>query len=107
MGGFGTWDVISRWPYRFAGAIAICGGADHELLIAQAAQYQLPPVWAFHGDLDVQVMPARSSKAIESLHEAGVPPEKAKLTIYPGVGHDAWTPTFGNPAAAAWLFSCQ
>ncbi len=28
MGGFGTWDAISRWPDHFAAALPICGGGD-------------------------------------------------------------------------------
>jgi predicted peptidase len=28
MGGYGTWDLISRWPQRFAAAVPICGGGD-------------------------------------------------------------------------------
>lgn len=26
MGGYGTWDVITKYPERFAAAIPICGG---------------------------------------------------------------------------------
>jgi predicted peptidase len=28
MGGFGVWELLSRWPERFAAAVPICGGAD-------------------------------------------------------------------------------
>jgi len=28
MGGFATWDIISRFPGKFAAAIPICGGGD-------------------------------------------------------------------------------
>jgi hypothetical protein len=31
---------------------------------------------------------------IAALKEAG---GDARLTVYPGVGHDAWTPTFADP----------
>jgi hypothetical protein len=26
-----------------------------------------------------------------------------KFTVYPGVGHDSWTPTYANPALYAWF----
>ena len=44
MGGFGTWDAITRWPHRFAAAVPICGGGD----TAQASKLVTLPIWAFH-----------------------------------------------------------
>jgi hypothetical protein len=49
------------------------------------------------------------------------PPEKAKLTIYPGVGHDSWSMTYDgtgmrtessdyddfSPSIYAWMFKYQ
>lgn len=31
MGGFGTWDLITRYPERFAAAVPICGGGMSSL----------------------------------------------------------------------------
>src|SRR5262245_9227645 len=31
MGGFATWDMISRYPDKFAAAAQVCGGADLQL----------------------------------------------------------------------------
>ncbi|HEX8310881.1 MAG TPA: prolyl oligopeptidase family serine peptidase, partial [Chthoniobacteraceae bacterium] len=45
MGGFGTWDVITRFPERFAAAAPVCGGGDKRK-IGRASKV---PVWAFHG----------------------------------------------------------
>ncbi|MEI6899558.1 MAG: dienelactone hydrolase family protein, partial [Bacteroidota bacterium] len=48
MGGFGTWDIISRFPGKFAAAVPICGGGDEN----QADRLIKTPIWAFHGSLD-------------------------------------------------------
>lgn len=32
MGGYGTWDIISRNPDKFAAAIPVCGGIDESYM---------------------------------------------------------------------------
>ena len=98
MGGFGTWDALARRPDLFAAALPVCGGADLE----QAVRIAHIPVWAFHGDRDTVVLPARSIAMTEAMRNAGGHP---KLTLYPGGDHDAWTATFNNPEVFAWLFA--
>jgi predicted peptidase len=98
MGGFGTWDALSRCPERFAAALPVCGGAD----LQQAVRIAHIPVWVFHGDQDTVVLPSRSIAMIEAMRRAGGDP---KLTLYPGGDHDAWTATFNNPEVLAWLFA--
>jgi lysophospholipase L1-like esterase len=60
------------------------------------------PVWAFHGQADTVVAPARSRAMIEALRRAGASP---RYTEYPGVRHDSWTRTYRDPAVHAWLFA--
>jgi predicted peptidase len=98
MGGFGVWDLLSRWPERFAAAVPICGGADERAVVAARAV----PVWAFHGALDPAVPVERSRRAVAALREAGGTP---RYTEYPNVGHDAWTHAFTEPNLLPWLFS--
>jgi predicted peptidase len=98
MGGFGVWDLLSRWPERFAAAVPICGGADEHAVVAARAV----PVWAFHGALDPTVPVERSRRAVAALREAGGTP---RYTEYPNVGHDAWTHAFAQPDLLPWLFS--
>jgi predicted peptidase len=97
MGGFGTWDIIQRHPTLFAAAMPVCGGGDTAL----APQIKQIPVWAFHGDKDDTVKTSRSRDMIEALKKAGGTP---RYTEYPGVRHDAWAPTYTNPAVLKWLF---
>lgn len=98
MGGFGTWDAITRYPKRFAAAAPVCGGGDE----AVAARAKKIPVWAFHGSADNVVMPDRSRHMVEALRKAGAEP---KYTEYPGVGHNSWDKAYADPELLSWLFS--
>ena len=98
MGGYGTWDLIMRFPKRFAAAVPICGGAD----IKQASLIKDLPIWAFHGDSDTAVPTYRSQSMVAALKEAGGNP---KYTEFPNCGHNAWTPAIETPELLPWLFS--
>ncbi|HEY6078297.1 MAG TPA: hypothetical protein VIW29_05810, partial [Polyangiaceae bacterium] len=68
------------------------------------------PIWAFHGEADNQVVKEGSIEPINALKACTDPPAvDAKLTTYPGVGHDSWTMTYdlSNPAndLYAWLLT--
>src|SRR5207249_4271134 len=45
MGGYGTWDLLTRAHGRWAAAAPVCGGGDP----ARIAAAKNVPVWAFHG----------------------------------------------------------
>lgn len=98
MGGFGTWDAISRWPRKFAAAVPVCGGGD----TAKASVIKDIPVWAFHGDKDNVVMVSRSRNMIAALQKAGGNPT---YTEYPGVAHNCWNIAYSDPTMIEWLFS--
>jgi len=96
MGGFGTWDLITKHPDWFAAAIPICGGGNR-LLIHHAKHI---PVWAFHGDADPVIPLELSEEMVHALEDAG---GNAKLTVYEDTGHDSWTATYRNPEIYEWL----
>ena len=98
MGGFGTWDLITRHPEKFAAAIPVCGGGDKE----KADAAKPVPVWAFHGLADNVVLPVRSQDMVAGLRAAG---GTAALTEYPGVAHDSWTIAYSEPNLLHWLFA--
>jgi predicted peptidase len=98
MGGYGTWDMIERYPKMFAAAVPICGGGDE----TQAKLIAKIPVWAFHGAKDTAVPVGRSRNMIQAIKAAGGEP---KYTEYPEVDHFAWVPAFKDPEMLKWLFS--
>ncbi len=98
MGGFGTWELLQRAPELFAAGVPICGGGDE----SQAAKVAKVPVWAFHGEKDPVVPADLSTRMVAAVKKAG---GKAQLTIYPGVGHDSWTPVFRDPKVLEWMFA--
>lgn len=98
MGGYGTWDVISRFPYLFAAAIPICGGGDE----AQASKLADVPIWAFHGTKDKVVPVERSRNMVEAISKAG---GKPKYTEFPNRGHLVWNSAFATTGIWDWLFS--
>ena len=97
MGGYGTWDLIARFPHRFAAAVPICGGGDP----ATAPAISHLPLWAFHGALDRVVVPRQSRVMINALRDAGGAPG---YTEYPDVGHNSWDYAYADPYLLAWLF---
>lgn len=97
MGGYGTWDMAQRHPDMIAAAAPICGGGDAK----QARRLKDVPIWAFHGDADRAVPVERSRKMIAAIKEAGGEP---KYTEYEGVGHNSWSPAYGNPELLKWMF---
>jgi predicted peptidase len=100
MGGYGTWALAGRQPARFAAAAPICGGGS-ALPVARALRNL--PIWAFHGDADPVVPVAESQRLVDAIGRAGG--TVAKLTVYPGVGHDSWTRAYEDPALWEWLFA--
>lgn len=98
MGGFGTWDAISRYPDLFAAAVPICGGGDE----TRAAAIAQIPVWVFHGGSDTTVKTIRSRNMVAALRKAGGQP---RYTEYPGVGHGSWTRASQERELLPWLFA--
>ena len=96
MGGFGTFQLAAAIPHRLAAVAPICGGGA----VQTASLFKNLPVWAFHGDADTAVPMQRSKEMVDAINAAG---GHAKLTIYPGVGHDSWTRTYADPKFWEWL----
>ncbi len=98
MGGSGTWGISTMHPDRFAAILPVCGGDAR----VRARNYKNLPVWAFHGDKDSVASVEQSVDRVKAIQEAG---GDAKLTIYPGGNHDAWTETYANDEVYEWLLS--
>lgn len=98
MGGMATWEWLLTEQNRFAAAVAICGPSGW---VERPIQHATP-VWVFHGDADKSVPLGESREMVEKFQKAG---GEVKFTIYPGVGHNAWTQTYANPEMWTWLLS--
>jgi len=98
MGGFGTWDLICRYPDMFAAAVPVCGGGD----IAKAPLIVNVPIWAFHGRQDNIVPLHRSVDIVQAVNNHG---GCARLTIYNSVAHNAWVRAYSDKKMISWLFS--
>jgi predicted peptidase len=91
MGGYGTFYYLTTTgdSCYAAAAVPICGGGS----TSQVVGMKHIPVWAFHGDADNTVLMSNSVNMVNAINAAS-PPVKAKVTIYPGVNHDSWSPTY-------------
>lgn len=98
MGGYATWDIISRFHGRFAAAVPMCGGADE----GQAPRLTKIPIWNFHGGRDNVVKTIRSRNIIDAIRKAG---GKPRYTEYPQLGHNCWSAASREPDLLPWLFS--
>ena len=96
MGGFGTWQLASEYPNKFAAIVPICGGGKPE----RTVNLKNVPVWVFHGAKDPAVAIAKSEEMVNALRECG---GDVKFTVYPDAGHDSWTETYDNPELYEWF----
>jgi predicted peptidase len=98
MGGYGVWDLIQRFPEKFAAAAPICGGGDPR----QAGRLVRIPIWVFHGGADEGNHPQMSREMVAAIRKAG---GKPLYTEYPGVPHNSWSTTYKSPLFMTWLFA--
>lgn len=97
MGGYGTWELIARYPHKFAAAVPVCGGGDLKTI----PTIKHIPIWAFHGSQDRLVPPEKSRRMIKGLQEAGAQPG---YTEYPEVDHPSWVHAYKDPFLMIWMF---
>jgi len=100
MGGWGTWDAITRFPDKFAAGVPICGGGD------SSKAYRIVQgrvgVWAFHSQDDGTVPFSNSVCMIDAMTRAGGTP---KHTWYSNLGHNSWDAAYSTPGLTDWVFS--
>jgi len=98
MGGSCTWEWACTYPSRFAAIAPVCGGGDP----GNADEIKNVPVWAFHGQNDPVVPVKLATDMVEAVNKNG---GDAKLTIYPGVGHDSWRKAYANEELYKWFLA--
>ncbi|MBD3392260.1 MAG: prolyl oligopeptidase family serine peptidase [Chitinivibrionales bacterium] len=127
IGGFGAWDLATRFPSVFAAVIPQSGAAD----TSRAESVAHLPVWAFHGALDNVVPPEGSRNMIAALTKArgenavythcragdcaGMSRSQIDSAVAAGAdflyteyedeSHIMWDRSYREPQLADWLFS--
>ena len=121
-GGCGTWNMLSRYPDRFAAGIPICAGnPDKDFVPARLVDRA---VFVFHSRDDKGAPAATTEQLVNSIltaaHEtlptyppAGslklytLPASKIDLNYmeFPTGGHSIWGAVYGAPEVYDWLFA--
>ena len=97
MGGIATFDIVARYPQKFAAAIPICGSVNPQRLTGTKGV-----AWRiFHGDSDPSVTVEGSREAYKALRKAGLDVEYIEFA---GCTHNSWNPAFNYPDFMKWLF---
>jgi len=93
LGGHGTWTYAAAHPNRLAAIAPVCG--DGRRIEKQGDSYCALadlPTWAFHGADDPVVNPKGSTVPVHRLKQCRRSSDStARLTLFPGVGHDSWS----------------
>ena len=99
MGGYATWDLITRHGDLFASAVPLCGGCD----VSKAAALAKIPIWTFHGALDDTVLPTGTRAMAEAIiREGGT---KFRYTELSDKSHNIWTDVYSIEEMPKWLLS--
>lgn len=98
LGGMGTFDLLARYPNKWAAGFPICGAGAVE----NAKKFKSIPVWIFHGGADPVVPVQGSRNYYEALKQLKA---EVKYSEYPGVGHNSWDNAFAEPDLVPWLLS--
>jgi predicted peptidase len=106
-GAIGSWNYLGAHIDEVFAAAVLISGNGHGAFSQAGCDLGRIPIWAFHGDMDQTVDPSGSIDPLNALQACTNPPAvDAKLTIYPGVGHNAWDRTYDLSAGNdiyAWM----
>lgn len=98
MGSSGTWDILSRYPRKFAAAVPVAGVSD----TTQGPKLTEIPIWAFTGSLDNLAPPRLNRNMVNAINSSG---GKAKHTILENIGHSCYVEAMVDNGALEWMFS--
>ncbi len=96
LGGGGCWYYVGeRGSDNYAAAIVPISARGEWRIIDNLLEV---PIWAFHGE-DDSTVPVYdnygSAQLVDSIN-ARNPVTRARVTVYPNVGHNAWTNTYNS-----------
>lgn len=90
MGGGVTWEFAVKYPKLLAAIVPICGASGPNDAKAKAIAAANLPVWGFHNEDDKTVSVNNTKNYVSMINQYN-PNPKAKITLWPTGGHDAWT----------------
>ncbi len=93
-GAFGVYEYLEEYHAARVAAVVTIAGDARPAWRAVGCELGAVPVWAFHGTADDVVDPAGTTSPMTRLGECRSPRPPVEVTVYPGVGHDAWTRTY-------------
>ena len=92
-GAYAAYEYVAEFGATQVAAVVAMAGDARPAWDMAGCELGDVALWAFHGDADDVVDPAGSMVAMQGLADCPEPRQDAVLTVYPGVGHDAWTRT--------------
>ena len=84
MGGFGTWDLLSRHSRDFTAGVPLCGGGDP----TYAVNLVDIPIWTVHGSKDSVVPVDGTREMVETIQMCRG--TKIKYTELENYDHNVW-----------------
>ncbi len=98
MGGFGTWDLMTRHGSLIAAGMPVCGCGDP----SYARLLKRIPTRSFHGSEDDAVPVSGDREMFEAIRRAGG--GQIDYTEFDGAGHGIWDMVYGDQENWKWLF---
>ncbi|MFO0562603.1 MAG: PHB depolymerase family esterase [Polyangiales bacterium] len=108
-GAIGSWSYLGDHTNTQIVAAVLIAGDGRSAWSRQMCMLGRVAIWGFHGDADDVVSPDGTRLPMNSLIACPSPPRRdARLTMYPGVGHDSWSRTYDLSAGHdiySWLLT--
>ena len=101
MGGFATWDIITRHNDVIAAGIPICGGGDP----SKAELLKDTPIFTFHAVNDTSVPYQGTKQTVDAIKNAGG--KLIEYTEYTTGGHGIWNQAIQTKGLLDKLFECK
>lgn len=101
MGGYGTWDIIMRFPGMFRAAVPICGAGDP----SKASLLKNLTLRVFHSSDDGVVPVSGSRDMVNAINAIGPSSRTEFYTEYTDQGHFSWVNAYNTEDLVNWLFT--
>ncbi|HRO46645.1 dienelactone hydrolase family protein [Agriterribacter sp.] len=90
LGGNTTWNFASKYGQMVTAIVPVCASNTATAANTKAIASKNIPVWTFHNE-DDPAAPVQKTKDFVAMINSYNPNPKARLTLWPTGGHDAWT----------------